>query len=263
MSLRRIAAVVLRQAYLYRRSFPRLMEIFYWPLVDLLLWGFVTVYLMKASSDLPRFVSFFIGALILWDVLFRAQQGINVSFLEDMWARNLVNIFVSPLRMYEYLAGLLVISVLKVVVAFSVMSAMAGLIYSFNIFKLGLALLPLFLNLAAMGWAIGILTMALTLRFGQEAEVLAWAVAFLFMPFSAVFYPVDVLPPVLQGIAAFLPSAHAFEGMRAVINGGPMPVGHILKAAGLNIVFLLGASGLFVHVHRHALLVGSIPKIGE
>lgn len=263
MSLRRIAAVVLRQMYLYRRSFPRLLEVFYWPLVDLLLWGFVTVYLMKTSVDLPRFVSFFIGALILWDVLFRAQQGIAVSFLEDVWARNLTNIFVSPLRIHEYLTGLIVISGLKVIMAFTVMSAMAGLLYSFNIMKLGIALIPLILNLTAMGWAIGILTMALTLRFGQQAEVLAWALAFLFMPFSAVFYPVDVLPPALQAIAAFIPSAHVFEGMRAVINGGGMPVGHILKAGLLNAVFLLGASGLFAHIHRRALKVGSIPKIGE
>jgi len=255
--------VVLRQAYLYRRSLPRLLEVFYWPMVDLLLWGFVTLYLQETTAKLPAFVSYFLGALILWDVLFRAQQGISVSFLEDMWARNLINIFVSPLRITEYITALLFISIIKVVVAFFVMSLMAGLLYSFNIFKLGITLLPLVLNLMAMGWSVGIFTTALILRFGHEAEVLAWAVAFLFMPFSAVFYPVHVLPPLFQGIAQFIPSSHAFEGMRRVISTHEVPLEHILWATGLNCIYIIAAIVFFLMVYRWVLYRGIIPKIGE
>ena len=263
MKPKRVAAIVLRQVYLYRRSLPRLLEVFYWPMVDLLLWGFVSVYLQRSASGLPQFVSYFLGALILWDILFRAQQGISVSFLEDMWARNLVNIFVSPVKISEYLTGLILISILKVVIAFLVMSTLAGLIYSFSIFTLGVSLLPLVLNLVAMGWAVGIFTMALILRFGQEAEVLAWAVAFLFMPFSAVFYPVDVLPPLVRAVAIFIPSAHAFEGMRAVINTGHLPLHHILWATGLNALYLLSSITFFLYIYRKALERGILPKIGE
>ncbi len=263
MKLKRISAVVLRQTYLYKRSLPRLLEVFYWPMVDLLLWGFVTLYLQRTTEELPAFVSFFLGALILWDILFRAQQGISVSFLEDLWARNLINIFVSPIKISEYLAGLLIISVLKVVIAFSVMSLLAGLFYSFSIFKLGITLIPLVVNLTAMGWAIGIFATALILRFGHEAEILAWAIAFLFMPFSAVFYPVEVLPPLLQKIALFTPSAHSFEGMRSVISMNEIPLQNLLWATGLNVIYITVSITFFLMLYNQVLRKGIIPKIGE
>ncbi|MEW6002244.1 MAG: ABC transporter permease [Nitrospirota bacterium] len=263
MSFKRIEAIILRQVYLYKRSFTRLLEVFYWPMLDLLLWGFVTIYLQRSSEGLPAFVSYFLGALILWDILFRAQQGISVSFLEDMWARNLINIFVSPIKVSEYLLGLITISILKVVIAFIVMSSLAWLFYSFRIFQIGLTLLPLVLNLVVMGLAVGIFTTALILRFGQEAEILAWAIALLFMPFSAVFYPVNVLPPVLREIACFIPSAHVFEGMRMVISTSKIPVKNILWASVLNSIYLLLALFFFLRIHKGALTRGILPKIGE
>ncbi|RME69686.1 MAG: ABC transporter permease, partial [Nitrospirae bacterium] len=234
----RIWAVFLRQVYLYKRSFTRLLEVFYWPTVDILLWGFVSLYLQGASRNVPKFVTFFLGALILWDILFRAQQGITVSFLEDMWSRNLTNLFCSPLKMPEYIAGLVIVSVLKVCISFTVMSALAGVFYSFNIFVLGLKLIPLVLCLVAMGWAIGIATMGLILRFGQEAEVLAWAVAFLFLPVSAVFYPVKVLPPFLQKVAFFVPASHVFEAMREVISKGGFPLREVLIGGAESLAYL-------------------------
>ncbi|RMG75228.1 MAG: ABC transporter permease [Nitrospirae bacterium] len=263
MRVRRIWAVVLRQLYLYRRSLPRLLEVFYWPMVDLLLWGFVSLYLQRASADIPSFVIYFLGALILWDILFRAQQGISVSFLEDMWARNLINIFASPLKIGEYILGLVFISILKVCIAFLVMSTLAWLFYSFSIFKLGIALIPLVLNLMAMGWAVGIFTMALILRFGQEAEVLAWAVAFLFMPFSAVFYPVSTLPLLLQRIAYLIPSAHVFEGMRILINDKTLSLAHLSAATLLNLLFLSASTIFFIRIYQLVKKKGILPKIGE
>lgn len=259
----RIYAIVLRQLYLYKRSFNRLLEVFYWPVMDLLLWGFVTLYLQKSAARIPLFVSFFIGALILWDILFRAEQGISVSFLEDMWSRNLVNVFVTPIRVSEYLLGLLSISVLKVAAAFTLMSVLGWVFYSFSIFKLGLALMPLAINLVVMGLAIGVFTTALILRYGLEAEILAWAVPFLFMPFSAVFYPVEILPPALKTIAAFLPSAYSFEGMRAVIKTSSLPVAGTLRASGLNIIYIALAILYFTRTYRKVLVKGIIPKIGE
>lgn len=259
----RIWAIILRQLFLYRRSLTRLLEIFYWPLMDLLLWGFVSIYLQRSTSGVPAFVTYFIGALILWDILFRAEQGISVSFLEDMWSRNLVNVFVAPIRISEYLAGLLIIAFIKVFVAFSVMSVLGWIFYSFNIFKLGISLLPLTLNLVAMGCSIGIFTTALILRYGLEAEILAWAIVFLFMPFSAVFYPVSVLPPEVRAIADLIPSSHAFEGMRAVINTGVFPAKELLQASLLNALYFIASLIFFMKIFKKVLLRGIIPKIGE
>lgn len=263
MNYKRIGAVVLRQAFLYRRSFTRMLEVFYWPAIDILLWGFITIYLSRTSKGLPAFVSFFLGALILWDILFRAQQGISLSFLEDVWARNLVNVFISPLTISEYLLGLIFVSILKVFIAFFMMSLIAGILYSFNIFKLGMCLLPLTINLVAMGWSIGIITVSLILRFGQEAEILAWALSFLFMPFSAVFYPVETLPSSLRLISIIIPSSYSFEAMRMVIAGSSFPLEHMLIAAVLNVIYILISIVIFYKSWRGALVRGMIPKIGE
>ena len=259
MKLYRVMAFTTRHLYLYNRSLPRLMEIFYWPFLDLVLWGFVTIYLVQFKGQLPNFVAFFLGALILWDILFRSQQGISVSFLEDMWARNILNIFVTPISPMEYIAALMLVSIVKLAAASVVMVLLAWLFYSFNIFLIGISLIPLIANLVIMGWTVGIVTTALILRFGQEAEVLAWAVAFLFQPVSAVFYPVSVLPHFLQIIAGVIPSSYVFEGMRRVITSGDFPVSELLWAAGLNGIYLLLAL-IFFHqnfdiVKKKGLLV--------
>lgn len=259
----RITGIFLRQLYLYKRSFPRLMGIIYWPLLDLLLWGFITLYLNKYREGLPTFVGFFLGALILWDILFRAQQGISLSFLEDMWARNLLNIFVSPVTVGEYLTALMLVSFVKVCVTASLTILLAWLFYSFNIFLIGLSLIPFVLNLIVLGWAIGILTTAVILRFGQQAEVLAWGIAFLFQPLSAVFYPVSVLPGFLQAIAKYVPSSYVFEGMRTVVSGGGFPAEALIWATSLNVIYLLAATGFFYRLFHSAKRKGSLGKIGE
>jgi len=239
------------------------MEIFYWPLLDLMLWGFVGLYLTRYKAGVPNFVSFFLGALILWDILFRSQQGISVSFLEDLWSRNLVNIFISPLSPVEYVTSLLVMSLIKLALASCVLTILAWLLYSFNIFTIGLPLIPLALNLIIMGWSIGIVTTAVILRYGQEAEVLAWGLALLFQPISAVFYPVSVMPPWLRHIVAFIPSAHVFEGMRAVIAHGPFPIGHLVMALLLNAVYVAVSIKFFSWNFKKVKEGGLLVKTGE
>ena len=239
------------------------MEVFYWPLLDLLLWGFITIYLQEFKGNLPTYVTFFIGALILWDILFRSQSGISVSFLEEVWSRNLLNLFVSPLKVSEFLVSTMLISIFKII-AISIVSAILALIfYSFNILSIGIALIPLVINLLVMGWSIGIITTALILRYGQQAEILAWGLAFLFQPVSAVFYPVDVLPGFLQVIARYIPSSHVFEGMRGVIRGGGMPVQELIWAFGLNAVYLASSIIFFNWIFKIVKIKGSLVKIGE
>lgn len=264
MKFHRIWAVVMRQLYLYKRSLPRLMEILYWPLLDLVLWGFISVYLARFQSGLPHFVAFFLGALILWDILFRSQLGVSVSFLEDIWARNFLNLFVSPLRPGEYLVALMLVSAFKIVLAGAFMSILAWLFYSFNIFLIGVSLIPFVVNLVALGWAIGIFTTSLILRFGQQAEILAWGIAILFQPVSAVFYPVSVLPPFLRVAARYVPSSYVFEGMREVVaNGGRVPVGKLLWATGLNAAYLAAACLVFFAMFRAVKRKGLLARIGE
>ena len=263
MKLHRILALVIRHLYLYKRSIPRLMEVFYWPFLDLVVWGFITIYLAKFKGTLPNFIAFLLGALILWDILFRSQQGLSVSFLEDMWARNLLNIFVSPISPIEYITALMLVSIVKLLLASAVMVLFAWLFYSFNIFLIGIALIPLIINLVIMGWGVGIITMGLILRFGQEAEVLAWAVAFLFQPVSAVFYPVSVLPSFLQTIARYIPSSHIFEGMRGVVAGRGFPTTELVWATSLNMLYLTGALIFFYWNFGVVRKKGLLARIGE
>lgn len=263
MSIQRIWGLVLRHLFLLRRSFPRILEIFYWPLFDLLVWGFLSVYLARFQQNLPNFVLFFIGALILWDILFRSQAGISVSFLEDVWSKNLLNIFAGPVHTGEYLAALMVVSFVKLSFSAILLSGLAWLIYSFNIFVLGMSLLPIFLNLVIFGWVIGILTTALILRLGQEAEVLAWALGILFMPVSAVFYPVDVLPAFLRAVAHWVPSSHVFEGMRTILGTGVFPIRNFLWALGLNALYLCGVFLFFNWNFRVIKRKGLLVRIGE
>jgi ABC-2 type transport system permease protein len=263
MKLHRILALVNRHLMLYKRSPQRMMEIIYWPLLDLMVWGFITLYLARYREGLPAFVTFFLGALILWDVLFRAQQGICISFLEEIWSRNLLNLFVSPLRTGEFLLSTMTVSLLKVIGASIVTITLAYFFYSFNLFIIGLSLIPFVVNLIVTGWAVGIFTTAIILRYGQEAEVLAWGLAFLFQPVSAVFYPISVLPGFLQNIARGIPAAHVFEGMRSVIESRNFPVNELLWATGLNVVYIAGAILFFNGMFRIVKMKGLLVRVGE
>lgn len=263
MKVHRIIALVSRHLYLYRRSLPRIMEIFYWPFLDLVIWGFITLYLARFQNQVPGFVTFFLGALILWDILFRSQQGITISFLEEIWARNLMNLFASPLKPSEFLAATMVMSIFKVTCVSIVMAVCAALFYSYNIFMIGLWLLPFVLNLVVTGWIVGVFTTSLIMRFGQEAEVLAWSMVFLFQPISCVFYPVDVLPEWLKMIAWVNPAAHVFEGMRAVLSTSSRPVVNLLWASGLNILLLVVVIIWFHRTFAYCKEEGLLVRVGE
>ncbi len=263
MKLHRINALITRHLYLYKRSLARVMEIFYWPFLDLVIWGFITMYLLRFKGEIPGAVTWFLGALILWDILFRAQQGITISFLEEIWARNLLNLFASPLKPSEFLAATVVLSIFKVAAVSIVMVVAALVFYDYNMFKIGLALIPFVLSLIMTGWVIGVLTTSLIMRFGQEVEVLAWGMVFLFQPISCVFYPMEVLPPWLQAIAWANPAAHVFEGMRAVLLEGAWPVVHLIWAFGLDLVYLTLMVGFFHYMFNSCKEKGLLVRIGE
>ena len=263
MNPNRVIAMVWRHVYLYRRSWTRLVELVYWPAMELFVWGFLTIYLRGLGPGLPDFVALFLGGLILWDVLFRSQIGVSLAFLEEIWSRNLANLFASPLTPLEFVTGQVIVALARTIIASLFMALLAVLLYHYNVFAMGLSLVAFFINLLIMGWSIGLLVSALILRFGQGAESLAWAVIFLFQPVAAVFYPVSVLPGWLQPVAWATPAAYVFEGLRAVLLAGRFDVGLLLGALALNAVYLLIGCAGFLGMFRVARRKGLLLQIGE
>ena len=257
-----IFALVKRYSFLYTRNPIRGLELVFWPAMELLLWGFLSTYIQKETTgDFSTFIRFLIGATIFWDVLFRAQMGVSISFLEDMWTRNLLNIFVAPIRIREYLAAMFCMGVLRVSIVVIVMSIIAWILYAFNLYAFSWNLIPFFVMLMIFGFSLGILSVALILRWGQAAESLAWAVPFLIQPFSAVFYSVDTLPSVMQSIAWCFPSTYIFEGMREFVRTGTMDWNAIWVSAALNAFYLALSATIFIWMFAKARKLGLLTKI--
>lgn len=261
-SFKPVGALVLRYVFLYTRHPVRLVELVFWPLVDLLVWGFLTIYLQKQSAGgLPSTMTFLLGGMILWDVLFRSQQGVAISFLEDVWTRNLLNVFVAPVRAVEYVMATCLVGVLRVGVTLAILAVVAALAYGFDLTDFGLSLLPFLANLMLFGWFLGMVSTALIMRWGQAAESLAWAVPFFIQPLAAVFYPVSVLPVWIQPIANSLPCTPVFEGMRNVLAGLPTPWGLIRQALLLNVLWGCAAALFFASNLRYVRKTGLLVKV--
>ncbi len=238
-SSRRIWALYKRHAYELRHSVPGLVDMLFWPAMDLMLWGMLTTYFLRNQVDLPQAFGFLIGGVLLWDFVFRSNLGIGITFLDDTsWTQNVLNLMVSPLRPSEYIVGAVAWSLTKVLLGWSIMVTIASVLFHFTAFKMGLPLAAFALVLMLFGTAIGMVVVGIILRFGPGADILAWGLAVILMPISAVFYPVSVLPGWAQAIASALPSARAFEGMRAVLAGGPMPWDSLAIALALDLVYL-------------------------
>ena len=260
----RITAVMLRQMYLYKRTLHRWLEAVYWPVLDITLWGLLSRYITKTDPT-SRIGFGLLGALISWDILFRAQQSVSVGFLEDMWSRNVLNVWSTPIRAWEYVGGTVLVGILRVALGAGIAIAIAGFAFGFNfVAEVGLPLIPCLLALLLMGWAVGIATTAAILRLGQGAEELAWALGFLFQPFSAVFYPVSVLPGWMRAIAFFVPSSHVFEGMRAILlRGQGLPVRELMWAFAIDVLYLAGAAWVFRWSLRQVRERGLLSRFGE
>ena len=254
----RIWALVMRYLFTYRRSWLRLVEVIFWPAVDLLIWGYVTVYLDQLN--LSGAVTFLLGGVILWDVLFRAQQALALSILQEMWVGNLLNIFVAPLRTFEIVAAAALMGVLRAGVTVVTIGLLAWVLYAFNLLLLGLALIPFLAMLILFGWAIGILVTALIIRYGEAVETLAWAIPFLLQPFCAVFYPVTVFPEWLQVAAHFIPCTWVFEAMRGILANGPFSWSSLGISFLLNLVYLALASLFLMYVLKVARAEGYLTR---
>ena len=259
----RVGAMLRRYLYLLRSSWPRAIELVYWPTIQMVLWGFTSRFLMTNSSYVARASGVLLAAVLLWDVMFRGQLGVSVSFLEEMWSRNLGQLFVSPLRPYEWALSLLAMSLVRVAIGVVPAALLAIPLYHYSIFTLGLPLIAFFVLLVVMGWAVGLIIGALLLRDGLGAESMAWLAVFLIAPAAAIYYPVSVLPVWLQYVAWALPAAHVFEGMRAVMFQNRFPLDHFLAAAGLDLLYLAIGIVVFLHAFESARRHGALLQTGE
>lgn len=259
MNFSRVSAVVLRQFYLLRGSPSRILPLFMWVMIDMVLWGFITRYLNEFTHSGFDFVPALLGAVLLWDFLTRVMHGLTMAFFEDVWTRNFLNVFATPITISEYVAGLVVSSITTSTFALIVMVLIA-LGFGLSFFIYGLMFLPFLLVLFMCGIALGILGISVVLRLGPAAEWFIWPVPAMLSPFVGVFYPLSTLPVWMRVISYALPPSYVFESMRAIVEGGRPSISALGLSAALALVYILLAGWFFDRTYRYAVRTGLIAR---
>ena len=260
MKLNRTGAIVLRHLYLMRGSPARVLPLFAWVAIDMILWGFITKYLNAVTAAGFDFVPILLGAVLLWDFFTRVMHGVTMAFFEDVWSRNFLNLFATPLTISEYVSGLVISSIGTSSVGLVVMIVLAGAIFHLSFLSYGVVLLPFLLVLFLFGVALGITGAAIVLRFGPATEWFIWPIPALVSPFAGVFYPLSTLPSWMQYAARLLPPAYVFENLRAMVAGQPASGAQLLLSAGLCVFYVIFACWMFVRVYRHSVRTGLIAR---
>lgn len=261
MNISIILTLTLRHLTLYIRNKIRLVELVFWPTTSLMIWGFLSVFLQKQGNfEIPFFIKFLIGAVIFWDIVFRSQQAITLSFLEDRSSRNLLNIFAAPVSIVNYVSACFLLGIIRVVIIIFLLASLAQVLYAFNLFAFEWNLIPFFINLLFFGWSLGMISNSLIMHFGKAAENLSWGLPFIIQPFVTVFYPLDTLPQWAQNIAQVLPATYIFEGIREVSIEGGIPWKNLMIATGGNIVLLILSILLFLYTFNVARKKGLLTK---
>ena len=260
MNPTRITAILLRQFYLMRGSPSRVLPLFIWVAVDIVLWGFITKYLNAVTASPFDFVPVLLGAVLLWDFFTRVMNGVTMTFFEDVWSRNFLNMFASPLSIGEYLSGLVLSAIVTSVIGLVAMFVVASVLFGWSFLSYGGMIVPFVLVLFLFGIALGILGSALVLRLGPSAEWFVWPIPALVSPFAGVFYPVATLPTWMQWIARLLPPSYVFEGLRAIVERHAWTPATLLIGAALGVADVLLACGVFTRVYRHAVRTGLIAR---
>jgi ABC-2 type transport system permease protein len=262
--INRIIALLIRYQNIALGSMPRLISIFYWPTVQILFWGFFTNYFYQINEfNIWSSLNVILSAVVLWDVLFRSQLGLSMSFFEELWSRNLPNLFITPIKDYEIILGLLLISFLRTILGLTPAIFFANYFFNFHLFELGLYLIFFFFNLTLIGWSIGLFVSALVLRYGQSFEELAWAIIFIVLPFSCVYYPLSSLPEIMQSFSSIFPTTMIFEEMRSLIFNSHVEYINVIKIICINIILLLLNSLFFLYTLNVVRKKGIMINQGE
>lgn len=244
MNKQRIWAVVLRYFYFFAR-FDHLSELFFWPAVDIILWGMTSIWVQRQDTELPGIGMAILTALVFWQIIWRCNHEVSVNLLQEFWNRNMVNLFSTPLKVKEWISALMIVGLAKMIITICFGSFIVFLLYALNVFSIGWAFVPFCASLILSGWFLGFLSASVIVYFGQRFQMLAWMTAYVFAPFSAVFYPLQALPEWGQRIAKCLPMTYVFEGMRKVLYEKVFSWGDFGMSVLLNLIYVIGALLLF------------------
>lgn len=260
MNLKRSLAVALRQFYLLRGSPVRILPVFAWIGIDIVLWGFISRYLNTVTSTKFSFVPALLGAVLLWDFLVRVMQGITTTLLEDVWSRNFLNVFATPLTIAEYAAGLVISSVVTSTAALLVVLVLAGVAFGLSYFVFGLLIIPLVMSLFVFGVALGIFGCYVLLRFGPAAEWLIWPIPAVLAPLACVYYPLAALPAWMQILSRAIPPSYVFEALRTAVRRGSVSGWAILEGFALAVLYVLLAGWCFTRAYKRVVQTGLIAR---
>jgi len=244
MSGKRIWGVILRYFYFFMRL-DHISDLFFWPILDLFLWGITSVWIQEHDPSMPKLALSILAGLVFWQLIWRSNYEICVNLLQEFWSRNLVNLFSTPLKLREWICALMCIGMGKITVALLFGAGVIAAMYSLNLFTFGFTLIPFCFSLLLSGWFLGFLSASFVIYLGQRMQMLAWMTAYAFMPFSAVFYPIEALPDWAQVIGRALPMTYIFEGMREVLKTGVFSWELFWTSIGLNVAYLMGTFALF------------------
>jgi ABC-2 type transport system permease protein len=239
MKTSRILAIVLRNIFTFRRNFDRVVDAFYWPILDITIWGLTSAYITKFSANTANLVTLVVSGLTFWLLVNRSQYETNVALLEDIWSRNVTNIFVSPLKFSEWIIGVVIIGILKAFLSFVVALGIAFFLYKINFLSYGLFFVPFIPLLLMTGWWVSFFIVGCILRYGTKVQTFAWSVASLLIPFSGIYYPTESLPSWAQKISLVLPTTYVFKGVREVIFNHSLNSGDLFFAFVLNSLYLV------------------------
>jgi ABC-2 type transport system permease protein len=252
-----------RYYYLLRSSWLRLLELIYWPAMQMLVWGFLYTFLYESQSTSANTAGLLLGAVLLWDVLFRGQLGFTFTFLEEIWSRNVANLMMSPLKPAELAASLMLTSLIRLLIGTIPVTVLALVLFGFNIYALGPGLIAFFVNLVLTSWALGLVISGIVIRHGLGAESLAYSIMILLLPLCCVYYPAWVLPVWLQPVAWSFAPTYVFEGMRAILLDGVFRADLMIECLALNILYLGLGFATFLLMLRSARHNGVLLAMSE
>ena len=259
MKLHRINALLLKYYYITISRIDRLFDIFYWPIIDLFIWGFAAFYIQQLSD--VNVMSMLMGGIILWVFVWRSSQDIAVFVLEDFWSRNLYHLFTSPVRLSEHIVSIILLGFLRSLATFAVMALFGFLMYSFNILIIPPLLLGISVFLLSLfGWVMGLFITSFIFMYGQRIQVLAWSVVFIMQPFVCIFYPLSALPKWAAAIAVLLPPTNVFEALRAQLSGNSVNYASLFYSFAVCLVLFIGSAFFLQYSFRKARQTGLLSK---
>jgi len=263
MNFSKIFALSLRHVYLIKGSFPRILDLIYWPTIQIFLWGFISKFFTLNSSYYENTVGIILSAAILYDFLFRSSISYNMMFLEEIWSRNFTNLFIAPIRLSEIIAALTLTAIFRTLIGLVPAALLAIPFFGISIFKIGTPLIFLLITLYIFGVTLGLLVTSGLVRFGPSFENIAWASLFFLAPLGCIYYPIDILPNWLQIIAKLLPLVHIFEEMRNILIYDMVNYFQILKAIFISFVYFTLGVIIFYLSYSGAKNRGTLINMGE